>query len=443
MTVLVYGLGRSGLAVSRLLINQGHRVVAFDSKPTDSLRHSLSELNIALLQEIDLNAELCIAAPGIPFDHPDLISLRNNGIETIGEVEWVYRSVKAPIIGITGTAGKGTVTRWTEAVLQAAGHNAVAGGNIDPALSEVAQEGKTLVAELSSFQLERCPTLKPKTAAIINLDVDHLDRHVTVTAYHEAKRQILANLSADNLYIYPTDHPVLSAWAQEITAKTATFSVAQDADATINSSHIVLYQQPLIALRDLSFSSKHQVLNALAVSLICAGEGLSHEDIAQGLRRVKAEKGRCEVIRQLGNISFVEDSIATRSLAVQAALEASPGPIVWIAGGVDKGADFARLEGLIRQNVTLMIGIGQAASYYAAQLKDWTQAEVLSCVSGQDALKKACQLGIEHLTRFHEARGSILLAPLGASFDQFEDYQDRAKTFRQVVEELPEWISCS
>ena len=163
----MYGLGRSGVAVSKLLRSQGHEVVYFDERVSVS-----PELDALGCERADrpldaLNIEVCIAAPGVPYDHPDLLALRGRGVETIGEVEWVYRTVDAEIVGITGTAGKGTVTRWASDIMQATGLDAPAGGNIDPALSEVAGAGKTLVVELSSFMLERTPTLKPRIATAL------------------------------------------------------------------------------------------------------------------------------------------------------------------------------------------------------------------------------------------------------------------------------------
>ena len=244
--VLVYGLGRSGVAACRLLRAQGHEVLYFDEAPQP---HETLEVEILGCKPSpeprDADVNVCIAAPGVAWTHPDLTGLRDRGIETIGEVEWVYRTTRADIIGVTGTAGKTTVTRWVSDTLQAAGFDAPAGGNIGPALAAVALDvdkpglegrgengtGTILVTELSSFQLERCPTLKPKVAVVLNLGHDHLDRHGSVENYHAAKRALVAHLDETDTFIYNADDPVARAWAEASRAETLGFSVEGPAAA--------------------------------------------------------------------------------------------------------------------------------------------------------------------------------------------------------------------
>ena len=443
MSVLVYGLGRSGVAVSKLLRSQHHKVVYFDEKVEVS--PELDALGCERTDEplsTDLNIDICIAAPGVPYNHPDLEALRGRGVETIGEVEWVYRTVDAPIIGITGTAGKGTVTRWTSDALQAAGLDAPAGGNIDPALSEVAEEGKTLVVELSSFMLERTPTLKPLIAVALNLDVDHLDRHGSVRSYHEAKRNLIKNLDEGCTFIYNADDTDLRAWATEAEGKGArilsfstTQQTGQKADAYLTDDTIFLDGDPLVPLQDLQIQGSHHHANALAVALICKAKGLNREEIRRGLEQFTGVPGRYSLVRTLGNVHFIEDSIATRALAVRAALEATPAPIVWLAGGQDKGADFTALEPLIRDKVALFIGIGASGRAFAEAVSKWTKTVVVEARDGQTAMHQAVQEAVKFLQNVPQG-GTVLLAPLAASFDQFKDYKERARAFRDAVHAL-------
>jgi UDP-N-acetylmuramoylalanine--D-glutamate ligase len=431
---LVYGLGRSGTAVARLLIKQGHTVVTFDQQPRESERVELATLGCrATSAPAQEGVELCIAAPGVPFDHPDLVALRARGIETIGEVEWVYRSVKADIVGVTGTAGKTTVTRWISDTLSNAGWRAPAGGNISPALAAVAEEGVLLVAELSSFQLERSPTLKPKVAVMLNVGSDHLDRHGSLEAYHAAKRQLLKNLSAQEALVYNVDDPLVRAWAEASPARRLGFSLEQAADAHLAGEGLWLHGSPLVDAAELQLTGRHHLANALAVALCCDALGLEMDAIRDGLKRFRGVPGRYGTAGSVGNVHFVEDSIATRTLAVKAALEATPRPIVWIGGGVDKGAEFEALERLVKAKVVLFIGVGRSGPDYAARLKHLTATLVCDDADGEAALHCACRLGYE---RLRDEGGTVLLAPLAASFDQFTDYQQRAAAFRRAVAAL-------
>jgi UDP-N-acetylmuramoylalanine--D-glutamate ligase len=436
MTVLVYGLGRSGLAVSRLLAKQGHTLLAYDAKPTEADINELKSLRGNILESTkNIAADICIAAPGVPYNHPDLRSLRERSIETIGEVEWVYRTIDATIVGITGTAGKTTVTRWLADTLAHAGLPAKAGGNIDPALSAVARAGDVLVTELSSFQLERCPTLKPNIAIITNLSTDHLDRHGTLQNYFEAKRNIIKNQDSSDVFIYNVDNPTLCEWAKDSKAKTLSFSATQKADAYIDNQHLTIHGEPLLTTGQLKQAGHHQLANALAVALAAKEMGVDNTSIAESLQSFSGVEGRYAVVKTINGILLIEDSIATRTIAVKAALEATPKPIVWIAGGVDKGATFEDLELLVKEKVTLFLGIGQDGGKFAKRLEGLTQTAFIDTKDGKEALAWACRKGIEHL---QGAAGTILLAPLAASFDQFKDYKERAKLFRLVVESLGE-----
>jgi UDP-N-acetylmuramoylalanine--D-glutamate ligase len=442
MNVLVYGLGRSGLAVTRLLKKQGHHVTAYDESPKPADTDELARLGVPLT--VTLTTEevaICIAAPGVPYDRSGLAELRERGIETIGEVEWVYRTIPATFIGVTGTAGKGSVTRWLTDLLLLGGLPAKAGGNIDPALSAVAEDGDVLVTEMSSFQLERCPTLKPKIAIITNLGVDHIDRHHTVHAYHEAKRNIIKHQDQNDLFIYNHEDPKLCAWASTAPARTLSFSTSGQADACLveknGETWLRLHDIDLLPASELQQKGTHQLANALVVALAAKEMGLKNETIKQGLCSFKGIEGRYSVVKKLNDITFIDDSIATRTLAVKAALESTPAPIIWIAGGADKGATFEELETLVKNKVALFVGIGEAGESFAERVNHLTTTLVSSEKNGEAALRFACEEGIKYLQQ-HDNKGTILLAPLAASFDQFKDYKDRAATFKRVVDGLSE-----
>jgi UDP-N-acetylmuramoylalanine--D-glutamate ligase len=459
--VLVYGLGRSGGAVSRLLRRQGHEVLLFDRAPDGAQLAELIGLGCRPVSDVHgSEAELCVAAPGVAWDHPDLAALRARGLETIGEVEWVYRTISTGVptgistgiptdfVGVTGTAGKGTVTRWLTVVLERAGIAARAGGNIDPALAEVAEAGVTLVTELSSFMLERCPTLKPRVAVILNLGVDHLDRHGSVAAYHAAKGKLLDNLDETSTFVYNADDPILPGWAAACPAHALGYSLEGPAQAHLQGGWLHLRGVKLVETGKLRLRGSHNHGNALAVALAAAALGLNHRAIAAGLPHFGGLPGRYSLIGKVGGVSFVEDSIATRGLAVRAALASTPAPIVWIGGGLDKGADFEPLEGLVRAKVALFIGVGAAGPAFAERLGGLTRTLVMSELSGREALRRACAEALAFCRAEGLGGATVLFSPLAASFDQFRDYAERARVFREVVaslgalrenEEAPAW----
>ena len=430
MNVLIYGLGRSGSAVARLLRRQGHEVWTYDAaKPQGNELGALGcrRTDTPLATAVDI----CVAAPGVPYDAPDLVALRAKGLETIGEVEWVYRTVPADIIGITGTAGKTTTTRWLSHVLTSAGINAPAGGNVDPALSAVAEADATLVTELSSFQLERCPTLKPSIAVLLNLGADHLDRHGTLAAYHAAKQNLITHLSAAETFVYNQDDPILCGWAAASKARTWGFSAHDpEAEAYLDEGTLRLHGAPLVRASELKLSGQHHLLNALAVSLAASARGLDAETIRAGLVTFAGVPGRYSLVTEAGGVRFIEDSVATRTLSVLAALGATPAPIVWLVGGQDKGADLEPLAALVRARVVLALGLGEAGRNFTEHISKWTNTHYIETKDGEQAMLEAVTLAAETL---RETGGTVLLAPLAASFDQFSDYRGRANAFRRAA----------
>jgi UDP-N-acetylmuramoylalanine--D-glutamate ligase len=436
--VLVYGLGRSGLAAAKLTLSQGHDVSFLeqrDSGPDISEALALGARRIRTAAEAD--ASVCIAAPGVPIDHPDLQLLRENGTEVIGEVEWVYRTIPGSFTGITGTAGKGTVTSWIAHVLRLAGIDAEAGGNLDPALTAVARPGALHVVEMSSFQLERCPTFAPQTAIVLNLGVDHLDRHGSVSTYHATKKALLANLSEESLFIHNADDALLRDWAAETPARSRGFSLQHEATAYLTADgQLHLSGRPLLPAAELGVNGRHNIANALAVALACEEAGVAHEVIARGLATFPGLPGRYSLVTSVGGLNFIEDSIATRPLAVAAALEATPGPVVWLAGGVNKGADITRFADLLRERVVLFVGFGEAGPEFCQALEPFVPTVLCSESDGRSALRCALQHAVAQLSGDGRPQGTVLLAPLAASFDQFRDYRERAEIFRSEVRRL-------
>ena len=452
--VLLYGLGRSGLAAGRLAARQGHAVAWFDRR-TDG--PDLAEAAAAgwprVRDPARSDAEVCIAAPGVPIDHPDLVALRARGVDTIGEVEWVHRTVDAPLLGVTGTAGKGTVTRWTLRFLQAAGIDAAAGGNLDPALAAVAASGRWLVSEMSSFQLERCPTLRLRVAVVTVLGRDHLDRHGDVARYHAVKRRLIDAAAADGVAVLNAADPVQRAWADEHPGRVALYDARptderDDRDARtrawLSGGRFVLDGDDLGPVTALGPPGRHQRANLLAAALAAREVGVPAATLGAVIPSLTTAPGRHEVVAERCGVRFVDDSIATRELAVAAALDAARPPVAWILGGRDKGADPEALRSLLPGRVVRTIGIGEAGPGFVARFADQVPGSVIPDADGATALRHAVRTAAEALRE--RGGGTVLLAPLAASFDQFRDYAERGRAFRAAVDELLEeapWTACS
>ena len=448
-TLLVYGLGRSGLAVVERARGLGQPVAFFEARSGGADVERARALGATRLDDLAGWLErmreggtvpaLAIAAPGVRIDHPDLELLRQAGAEVIGEVEWVWRQVPGRFVGITGTAGKGSVTRWCGDTLAAAGVEVQVGGNIVPALAAVARPDALHVVEMSSFQLERCPTFAPDVAVILNLGEDHIDRHGSVAAYHRAKKNLIANLGPGHTLVINADDAVLRGWAAEAEARgvrVLRFSLEEPADAYLaENGEMYLGGSPLLQREELQVRGDHQVANALATALVTEACGLERQQIRGGLRAFRGVPGRYSPAGAIGNVRFIEDSIATRPLAVAAALRASGRPLVWLAGGQAKGADLTGLRELVSSHVDLLITFGQSADEFAAAYAGLTEIQRVSEESGDATMRTLVQRALAYLRDRHGGAGTVLLSPLATSFDQFTDYQARGAAFKRAVEQ--------
>jgi len=403
---LVFGLGKSGLAVIAFLARRGVQGRFFDDNPHPAdvrMARRLGFLPDPNPRPGDYHE--VIAAPGVPLDHPLLTQL---GAPVIGEAELAWREKPLEILAITGTAGKTSTTAYTAWILRQLGIDAVPGGNIGTPLVTAAERARVVVAELSSFQLERVRGFHPRVAVILNLGEDHLDRHKNRTAYHQAKLRLLANLTPADAIVYNAADPAVLPAAEASPARKYPFWPESDADRT---------NRRAAALATRAFLTLH-------------GLGTDRETIDRAAQQAPAVPGRFEVIGRLGRVVFIDDSIATRALAVEAALRRAPTPIAWILGGLDKGANPERLRPLVAERVAVILAIGKDGPRLAQAYNDLVPVVPIP-ERGAKALTRAV---IEALSRID--RGSVLLAPMAASFDMFANYQERSRAFRQAVREV-------
>ncbi|SDF02862.1 UDP-N-acetylmuramoylalanine--D-glutamate ligase [Thermus arciformis] len=403
--ILVYGLGRSGLGVLRFLRKRGLQARFYDDRPKEEEVREALELGFAPDWELEGVYEEVVAAPGVPLGHPNLEKLRQKGALVLGEAELAYRLSQTPIVGVTGTAGKTSTTLFTAHLLRGQGLRALEGGNVDPPLVAVVDEAEVAVAELSSFQLERVHAFRPRVAVLLNLGVDHLDRHGSLEAYHRAKLNLLNNLTPEDALVYNAKDPKVREAAQGSPARPYPFLPRESPQKT----------------------NLEAALKATQAYLDLLGKPLDPKALRESLKTLPEPPHRFQVFARKGKVVFIDDSIATRTASVAQALKAAPAPIAWILGGEDKGADLESLRALLPR-VRVVLAIGRDGPRMAEALGEGVEVVAIGEKDGREALRRAVA---EALKRLEE--GSVLLAPLAASFDQFRDYKDRAQAFREAV----------
>jgi UDP-N-acetylmuramoylalanine--D-glutamate ligase len=441
--VLVVGLGKSGVASALFLKSRGARVTVSDSKPQEQfgdeiptlLDHGVAVETGGHGERTFQGQDLIVVSPGVPVDAPPLVQARALGETVIGEIELAARFFPGAIIAITGSNGKTTTTTLAGEILAAGGHSTVVGGNIGtPAISLVADATPETIAvlEVSSFQLETIQTFRAKIAVVLNLTPDHLDRHRTFAAYADAKARIFENQQGDDFAVLNADDPTCRSLAVRTQAQVFWFSrIKEVQQGGYTQNGRILFrdssgQREIMLLSEIPLKGAHNVENVLAA--VCVGSlmGCPPQGIRQTIRNFKAVEHRLEYVATIRGVEYYNDSKATNVDATVKAIESFPANIHLILGGKDKGSDYSVLNDLLRQRVKRVYTIGAAAAKIESQILKTTpifHAETLDV-----AVKRAAS----------EARAGdiVLLAPACASFDQFKNYEQRGRVFKEVVREL-------
>ena len=435
--VLVYGLGRSGGAVIRHLARLGWAGAWFDISAEPFGAEAAVKLGFPRVTQINpSDFELCVAAPGVMFQSAELRALRDAGLEVIGEVELFYRTAnpRVPTIGVTGTAGKGSTTLLIQHLLESQGLKAAVGGNFDPALLDVIGNCDVAVVELSSFQLERIVDYRPNVAVITNLGVDHIRDHGSLEAYWKAKWMIAKNLEVRDALVLPA--------SLELPLETPAH-VAR----VVESGDVLAGETVLLELNRIP-NTVHPMNARMAVRatleyLRQLGRPANLEALRTALLEFPGVPGRFETVAVLAGVRFIEDSIATRVLAVASALENAPAPIAWMLGGRDKltslerETELPKLEVLVKEKVAVLLAFGESGLEYAKFFQPLGVRIVdLTRLTGQAALEAAVKTGFAAVLGDAQRTGSVVLAPLGTSFDLFKDYKARGAAFRAAVKLL-------
>jgi UDP-N-acetylmuramoylalanine--D-glutamate ligase len=437
--VVVAGGGRSGVAAADLLLSKGARVTLSDLREPDGaagLRRRGATVDVgphraALFTE----ADLVVLSPGVSPDQDAVAAARRAGVPVMGEVEMASRWLKGRVIAITGTKGKSTTTTLTARMLQEAGLDAPAGGNLGTALStqvDRSQPATVHVVEVSSFQLETTDTFHPWIAVLLNLSPDHLDRHPTFEAYAAAKARVFANQTADDWAVVNAD----DAWSMALAAggRARRFDFALDADVadgvTVHGSDIVRraggQSAPILPLSSVRLPGRHLLGDVLAATAVGCVAGVPPAAMRRAVEGFAGLPHALERVAEIGGVTFINDSKATNIASARRALESFPGGIVAIMGGRYKGGAFGDLEDVVRAHATGIVAIGEAAPLIEDALGQ--VVPVVRARTMAEAVSKAFERAAPG--------GVVLLAPACSSFDMFTDYADRGEKFREAVGRL-------
>jgi UDP-N-acetylmuramoylalanine--D-glutamate ligase len=451
-TVLIIGLGRSGLASIEVLRDRGVMLYATDEKPPEELADAIAaaeSLGARFVVPSDVEIVLdkltsAVLSPGVPPTSPVVRQLHEANVPVLGEIEVAYRLCDAPIIAVTGTKGKSTTTALIGHLLRGCGLRVRVGGNIGtPLITEVLGAGPQdwVVAEVSSFQLETIRAFRPRVAVLLNIAPDHLDRYHSMEEYAEAKYRISANQSFTDWFVGNLDDPRIAAlhWRHgetHVQARQLWFTVRAHDQATmyLRNGRLTFApvtgdprSVPIVAREEIPLAGEHNVGNAMAALLAALAIGCEPNALRQAIRSFRPMPHRLEAVAEIDGVLYVDDSKATNPVSVIAALHAYDRPIVLIAGGRAKGSPLDEMGTQIREHAKALIAIGEAARDIIGASQSVASVEASSM---EEAVSWARELTVPG--------DIVLLSPGCASFDMFVSAEDRGQQFAAAVAALRE-----
>ena len=435
---LVVGLGLTGLSVVRFLKHQGHEVVVVDSrnnppglKELNQIFPDVSVYTGVFDEALFMGAEQIIVSPGVPMSEPVIQHAVEKSVEIIGDVELFAREVTSPVVAITGSNGKSTVTTLVGDMAKQAGLNVAIGGNIGvPALDLLSQHIDLYVLELSSFQLETLSSLKPVAATVLNVSPDHMDRYNNLEHYSKIKQDIFKNCKVS--VINRDDKLVKKMTSAQKFVSGFTLHDPAIGDFGLREfdgkSWLCKGGKKIIAEDELKIGGKHNVANALAALALGEAASISMEDMQLALREFKGLPHRTQWIAEDNGVAWFNDSKGTNVGATLAAIEGLQvrKKLILIAGGIAKDADFSPLKNIIKEKVRVVILMGRDAPQIEQALEG--VVPVFYAKDMDDAVHIAADLS--HLG------DSVLLSPACASFDMFRGFEHRGDVFKEAVEAM-------
>ena len=443
MRLVILGGGESGIGTAILGKKKGYDVFVSDfGKIKTNYKEVLIINGIAWEEEkhtedLILNADVVMKSPGIPDKSPIVKKLIENGVPIVSEIEFAAPFTDATIIGITGSNGKTTTTMLTHHLLKSAGLNVGLGGNIGKSFAWQVADNKydSYVLELSSFQLDGIVNFKPHIAIITNISPDHLDRYnYKYENYIDSKFRITMNQTEEDYLIYDADDEAIAEWFKTHTTKaklipfslTKTFS--EGAYIKNNKMEISINQEEFtMDTEHIALEGKHNMKNAMAATSVAKLMQIRKSTIRESLSNFQGVEHRLEKVLKIQNVQYINDSKATNVNATFFALDSMNTPTVWIVGGVDKGNDYNELMSLVREKVKAIICLGVDNKKIIDAF-----GNVVDMMVEVDNMNDAVRMA----QRLSEKGDTVLLSPACASFDLFENYEDRGNQFKQAVKNL-------
>ncbi len=437
-TVLVIGCKRTGVSVACCVASRGGRVRLADRSGPDALEKELADLadvhcdfRLGTHDPADVLAgvDFVIPSPGVPADAPLLREAQQRRIPIWSEIELAYRLLACPVLAVTGTNGKSTTTSLLGEMVRSSGKRVFVGGNLGtPLIDALTLSPEVVVAEISSFQLEWIEQFRPQIGIFLNLTEDHLDRHKSLAFYGMTKRAMFTNQRPTNWAVVNRDDPEVWRLAQGLPARLFSFGGRPvEEGAWIENSALVLRrvgQDTRISLDRLQLYGRHNLENVMAAASAAFLWGIGMDTIAAVLANFTGLAHRLEFVAEKKGVRYFDDSKGTNVGAVVQSLASFSGPVILLAGGVDKGGDYRPLRSLVREKVKLLLVFGQARTLIHEALGGETPTrEVDTLATAVRAAAAAATPG-----------DTVLLSPACASFDQFDNYAHRGQVFRACVE---------
>ena len=441
--IVILGAGESGAGSAVLAVKQGFDVFVTDSGTIkDKYREILVSHGIAFeegkhTQELIMNAKEVVKSPGLKEDNPIVIALHEKGIPVISEIEFAGRYTNATKICVTGSNGKTTTTNLIYHMMKKAGLNVAMTGNVGNSFAMAVAEGgyDYYVIELSSFQLDGMFDFKAEIAILMNITPDHLDRYDhKMQNYTDSKMRVIRNQTAADYFIWCADDPVTATEVSRrvIKAHSLPFSIdnCEGMAACVQNDNLILditEKTSLMTIHDLALKGRHNTYNSMAAAIAGKVLNIRKETIRDSLTDFQGVEHRLETVIMVAGIHFINDSKATNVNSTWYALECMKTDVVWIAGGIDKGNDYSELNSVVKEKVKAIVCLGKDNSKIISAFTG-TVPTIVETTSMEEAVKSAYYLA-------HKG-DTVLLSPACASFDLFQNYEDRGHQFKMAVRNL-------
>lgn len=441
MTVAVVGLGITGQAAVRYCLQLGAKVIVSDSRPLPRFQQEAADFLTETGVEWEAGGHtfdfLCkagcvIVSPGIPEKHETIIRLKAAGVHLIGELGVAAPHLDMPVVAVTGTNGKTTVTSLIGEIVKEAGKKVFVGGNIGTPIFEFLRKGdeaEVMVLEVSSFQLMAAGSFRPDVGVLLNITPDHFDRHGTLDEYAAAKMLLFQHQKSHQTAVLCADDPECMSRVGQLSGRCVTFGAASGSTARIDGQLVrtaVGESEVVYDLTGTSLTGGIGASNAAAAILACQALGIAPDIIMDALKKFRPGPHRIEQVGELHGVRFVNDSKGTNTGAVIAALQQIEGRALLIAGGRDKGEDYRLLRQQVKEKAKAVIVIGESAGKITDALQGWT--ELHSAATLEDAVRLGYSLALPG--------DVVLLSPACASFDMFRSYAHRGEVFTETVRQL-------